>query len=98
MTCFSTRPVPDPVVTVQESGWDYPRPPRLETSHTPNYYSPPDDVAPGAVEPCKGASFCEWKGRASYFTVRAADRVVTEGAWAYEEPSEAFAAIRGHLA
>jgi uncharacterized protein (DUF427 family) len=70
----------------------------LETSHPPNYYFPPDDVTPGAVEPCKGASFCEWKGRASYFSVRAGDRVVTEGAWAYEAPSEAFAAIRDHVA
>src|SRR5206468_7310937 len=38
----------------------------LETSHPPNYYFPPDDITPGALEPAKGASFCEWKGRARY--------------------------------
>jgi uncharacterized protein (DUF427 family) len=70
----------------------------LETSHPPNYYFPPDDVATGAIEPSKGASFCEWKGRASYFSVRGGDRLVTEGAWAYDAPSEPFAAIRGHIA
>lgn len=70
----------------------------LETSHPPNYYFPPDDVADGALERAKGASFCEWKGRAHYFTARAGDRVVTEAAWGYDEPSAAFEAIRGHVA
>jgi len=70
----------------------------LETSHPPNYYFPPGDVRPGALERGKGVSFCEWKGRAHYFTVHGGDRVVTEGAWGYDEPSEAFAAIGGYVA
>jgi len=70
----------------------------LETSHPPNYYFPPDDVAPGAIERAKGASFCEWKGRAHYFTVRGGDRVETEAAWGYGDPSPAFAPIRDHVA
>ena len=70
----------------------------LETSHPPNYYFPPDDVLPGALEPAKGASFCEWKGRARYFTVVGGGVRAHEGAWAYDQPSDAFAAIRGHVA
>jgi uncharacterized protein (DUF427 family) len=70
----------------------------LETSHPPNYYFPPDDVAAGALERAQGASFCEWKGRAHYFTVIGGDRVVTEGAWGYDAPSPAFEAIRGFVA
>ena len=70
----------------------------LETSHPPNYYFPPDAVVPGAIERAKGASFCEWKGRAHYYTVRGGDRVETEAAWGYDEPSPAFAALRGHVA
>jgi uncharacterized protein (DUF427 family) len=70
----------------------------LETSHPPNYYFPPDDVAPGTLEPDAGASFCEWKGRARYFTVRGGDRVEAGAAWAYENPSPAFAALRDHVA
>lgn len=70
----------------------------LETSHPPNYYFPPGDVVAGAIERAKGASFCEWKGRAHYFTVRGGDRVETEAAWGYDEPSPAFAALRGHVA
>jgi uncharacterized protein (DUF427 family) len=70
----------------------------LETSHPPNYYFPLDDVLDGALEPAKGASFCEWKGRAHYFTVRGGDRVAPEGAWGYADPNPAFAPIRGHVA
>jgi uncharacterized protein (DUF427 family) len=70
----------------------------LETSHPPNYYFPPDDVLDGALEAGKGASFCEWKGRAHYFTVHGGDRIVPEGAWGYDDPNPAFAAIRGHVA
>jgi uncharacterized protein (DUF427 family) len=108
----------------QESAWDYPRPPRLETvpdrlvvvlggeviadttngwrvletSHPPNYYFPPSDVKDGAVERSSGASFCEFKGRASYYTVRGGDRVEPEAAWGYDRPSPAFDPLAGHLA
>ena len=74
----------------------------LETSHPPNYYFPPDDIVAGALEPAKGASFCEWKGRAHYFTVRSGagpdELVAPEAAWGYDEPSAAFEAIRGYVA
>jgi uncharacterized protein (DUF427 family) len=69
----------------------------LETSHPPNYYFPPADVAPDALTPADGASFCEWKGRAQYFTVHGGGRVEEAAAWAYASPSPAFAAIRGHV-
>jgi uncharacterized protein (DUF427 family) len=70
----------------------------LETSHPPNYYLPRDDVREDAIELGSGASFCEFKGRASYFDVRGGDRVERQAAWGYDHPSPAFAAIAGHLA
>jgi uncharacterized protein (DUF427 family) len=70
----------------------------LETSHPPNYYFPPSDVNAGAIEPGTGASFCEWKGRASYWTARGGEKVVTEAAWSYASPSPAFARIRNYIA
>jgi uncharacterized protein (DUF427 family) len=70
----------------------------LETSHPPNYYFPPGDVREGTLEPAKGASFCEFKGRASYFTVRSGAIEAYEGAWSYASPSPSFAAIRDHIA
>jgi uncharacterized protein (DUF427 family) len=69
----------------------------LETSHPPNYYFPPDDVRGGALEPSDGTSFCEFKGRARYFTVRAGDRVETSAAWGYDTPSPAFEPITGYV-
>jgi uncharacterized protein (DUF427 family) len=70
----------------------------LETSHPPNYYFPPDDVASNALLRQDGASFCEWKGRAHYFTVRGGERVERLAAWCYERPSEPFAPIAGYVA
>jgi len=70
----------------------------LETSHPPNYYFPPDDINEGALEPTKGTSFCEFKGRAHYFNVKSGGTVATEAAWAYDTPSEAFAPIAGYVA
>jgi len=70
----------------------------LETSHPPNYYFPLDDVVPGALEHGPGASFCEWKGRAHYFTVRGGERVEEGAAWGYDRPSAAFAELADHVA
>ena len=70
----------------------------LETSHPPNYYFPTDDVLTGALTPGDGTSFCEWKGRARYFTARGGDRVEHNASWAYDAPSTRFAPITGYVA
>lgn len=70
----------------------------LETSHPPNYYFPLTDIAPDVLVASSGGSFCEWKGRAHYFSVRANARVEVDAAWAYATPSPAFAALTDHVA
>lgn len=70
----------------------------LETSHPPNYYFPPDAVRADALVPAPGTSFCEWKGRAHYLSVRVGDRVEEQAAWAYDAPSPRFAPIAGYVA
>ena len=70
----------------------------LETSHPPNYYFPPDDVAPGVLERAAGGSFCEFKGRAHYYTVRGGGRCVADAAWGYDVPSTGFEPLAGHVA
>jgi uncharacterized protein (DUF427 family) len=70
----------------------------LETSHPPTYYLPMDDILPGALEPAQGSSFCEWKGRARYWTVRVGARRAERAAWSYPEPTPGFAPIRDHVA
>ncbi len=70
----------------------------LETSHPPNYYFPLADVVPDALERTEGRSFCEFKGRAHYYTVRVGDRVEPDAAWGYDTPSAAYAPLAGHVA
>jgi uncharacterized protein (DUF427 family) len=70
----------------------------LETSHPPTYYIPPEDVGIKSLKPSGRTSFCEWKGRASYFDLRAKDRISREAAWAYPNPSPVYSSIRGYVA
>lgn len=70
----------------------------LETSHPPTYYLPIADFVDGALEPCAGSSFCEFKGRAAYYDIVGGDRRVAAGAWGYPEPSPSFEGLRDHVA
>lgn len=70
----------------------------LETSQPPVHYVAPGDVRAGALEPAEGSSFCEWKGQASYLTVRAGGREAPRAAWTYPSPAPGFAPIADHVA
>ena len=70
----------------------------LETSHPPVYYIPPEDLAADLLRASSRSSFCEWKGRAVYWSIVVGDRVAQEAAWSYPDPTIAFASIRDHLA
>ncbi len=71
----------------------------LETSHPPTWYVPPADVTPGLlVRSAARSTFCEWKGSATYWDVRGPERLVTAGAWSYEQPSAGYESITGYLA
>ena len=70
----------------------------LETSHPPNYYLPRDSFASGSVIPAPGGSLCEWKGSATYWTLRGDEAEADAAAWSYERPTAEYSSIRGHLA
>lgn len=70
----------------------------LETSHPPVYYVPRSDFAPGALVPAEGRSFCEYKGMASYLTVRVGEREAVRAAWYYPDPSPGFEVLRDLVA
>jgi uncharacterized protein (DUF427 family) len=70
----------------------------LETSQPPAYYFPPDDVRLDLLEPSLHRTFCEWKGEATYRSIRVGDRVAEDAAWVYERPVERFRPITDHLA
>ncbi len=108
----------------QESVWDYPRPPKLEstskhiqiifngeviadttnairvleTSHPPSYYIPPADIKMEYLIATPQSSFCEWKGRAGYYTIQVGDKEVQNAGWFYPNPTPPFAAIQNHVA
>lgn len=70
----------------------------LETSHPPVYYLPPDDIRMEYLTATSRSTFCEFKGAARYWTLRAGERAVENAAWSYPNPAPGFEAIRDHLA
>jgi uncharacterized protein (DUF427 family) len=75
----------------------------LETFHPPTYYLPPEAMQQALLQPCPGASFCEWKGVARYFDVvwqpgGDQERRLRRAVWTYPEPSEPFRALAGWFA
>jgi uncharacterized protein (DUF427 family) len=109
---------------IEESVWDYPRPPRLETfagsitielggetiastdhawrvletSHPPTYYLPRTAFADGVLRDADGSSWCEWKGRASYYDLVTEARVAERAGWTYPSPTPGFGPITGAVA
>ena len=69
-----------------------------ETSHPPVYYVPRRDVVAGVLEPGSGASWCEWKGAATYWDAVVDGRRVPAVAWSYERPTPGYEHLRGALA
>jgi uncharacterized protein (DUF427 family) len=70
----------------------------METASPPTFYLPADDVDASCIVPYPGASLCEWKGRARYWSVVAAGHRLDGAAWSYPDPSPRMRAIQGHLA
>lgn len=70
----------------------------LETSHPPVYYIPPEDINMDFVQPTRGSSFCEWKGRAAYYDVVVGDRRVSKAGWYYPSPTSRFASVKDCVA
>jgi len=70
----------------------------LETSHPPVYYVPREDVALEYLVEAPGSSWCEWKGRASYYDVVVGQARAERAAWTYRHPSPGYEAIQDHVA
>ncbi len=69
----------------------------LETSHPPTWYLPVHDVYSEFLSVSRKSSFCEWKGRASYWSIRVGDHTADNAAWSYESPNPSFASIQSYL-
>jgi uncharacterized protein (DUF427 family) len=68
----------------------------LETASPPTYYLPADAVSWDRLREIGQTSFCEWKGRASYYAL-ADDPQGVAIAWRYENPSSTFADLHDHV-
>src|SRR5437763_4554332 len=70
-----------------------------ESGLQPVYYFPPEDVRPDVLEAGDRHTHCPKKGDASYYTIRAGEKVVENGAWYYPDPLDsAPPELRGLIA
>ncbi len=69
-----------------------------ETNHDPVAYFPREDVRFAFFERTDHRTFCPFKGDASYWTVRAGERVEENVAWTYEDTFDEVADLRGYVA
>ncbi|GAB5404557.1 MAG: DUF427 domain-containing protein [Aureliella sp.] len=68
----------------------------LETASPPTIYIPPDDVNREVLIVGANGSICEWKGRATYWSVRLKEQLLQNVSWSYEAPNHRFASIAGY--
>jgi uncharacterized protein (DUF427 family) len=69
-----------------------------EASYPPVYYFPMEDVDMGYLSKTAHATYCPYKGTASYWTIYR-DGVIAENAvWGYEDPYPFAEALKGRVA
>ena len=69
----------------------------LETKHDAVIYFPREDVRMDLLERTDAETFCPFKGEASYWTVRAGDRVEANAVWSYEDPFDPVAGLKDYV-
>lgn len=69
----------------------------LETASPPTFYVPLADLRPGCLIPGQGHSYCEYKGRASYWTLKVGARSLPSAAWSYPDPAPDYEVLIDHV-
>jgi uncharacterized protein (DUF427 family) len=69
-----------------------------EGSYPPVFYIPRADADFAVLAASDHQTYCPYKGEASYFTITAGDVPATDAVWSYEQPYDAVAEIKEHLA
>ena len=67
-----------------------------ETASPPTFYLPPRDVNTALLLPARGASICEWKGRASYWAHKSNTNEPV--GWTYPKPRARYRTIGNYFA
>jgi uncharacterized protein (DUF427 family) len=68
-----------------------------ESNLDPVVYFPRDDVRMDLLQPTEHESFCPFKGEASYWTVRAGERVEENAVWGYEDPFDEVVGLKDYV-
>ena len=66
-----------------------------ETASPPQFYLPLSDVVSSLLMLTPGDSFCEWKGRARYWSLASGGQAV---GWDYPDVNRSYAALKDHIA
>ena len=70
----------------------------LETSHPPVYYIPPRDIQMDCLIETPLTTWCEFKGKAHYYTVVVKKKKAKKAAWYYPDPVPEFMALTNYVA
>jgi uncharacterized protein (DUF427 family) len=70
----------------------------FEARHVPVYYVPRSDVAADLLTRTGHATYCPFKGEASYWTIAANGRTAENAVWAYERPYDEVAHLARYMA
>lgn len=67
-----------------------------ETGFPTRWYVPVADLDDGLLTPTETSTICPYKGRANYWSLRAAGGPIADVAWGYEHPLEGMERLAGH--
>lgn len=67
----------------------------VETGLPTRYYVPTADVDWQYLEPSETSTVCPYKGRSTYWSIRAGENLLEDVAWAYQEPLQDARAVSG---
>jgi uncharacterized protein (DUF427 family) len=69
-----------------------------EAGYPPVQYIPLADVDADVLRPSDHATYCPFKGEASYHSLQVGDDLVPAAVWFYRAPYDAVAAVKDHVA
>ncbi len=69
-----------------------------EASYPPVQYIPRRDIDMALLERTEHATYCPYKGDCAYYSIPLGGERAVNAAWTYEDPYDAVATIKGHIA